>query len=326
MYNLVPPPGVAAEFGFEFNGTHVFLDARVRSGGDYGITVHANVPQLQVIFNTVQIWGVPGEHGTGAPVRPFLTLPTSCGAPPVFSAEMLGTWQDPEAVIPPVVIPWHDSQGEPEGITGCEKLVHFAPSLSISPDTSFSDSPAGLSARVKIPQGLNPEGLATPGLREATVVLPEGVSINPGQATGLVACQPSQENLPDESLADGSQNGESESFDGPPSCPAASKVGSDEVITPLLKKPLVGSIYVLQSNPPDVKLLLAASGEGVNVKLVGTVHLDEATGRITTTFKGTPRYPGTPDAPVSEFVVSFSGGAQAALITPGDVRGIHLER
>src|SRR6202034_933217 len=77
VYNLVPPPGVAAEFGFTFVGVSVFLDARVRSGGDYGITEHANIPQRKVVFNTTTIWGIPGEHGTGAEDKPLLTLPTS---------------------------------------------------------------------------------------------------------------------------------------------------------------------------------------------------------------------------------------------------------
>ena len=62
VYNLVPPAGVAAEFGFDFSGTHIFLDAKVRSGGDYGITEHVNVPQEGVRFNTTTIWGFPGKH------------------------------------------------------------------------------------------------------------------------------------------------------------------------------------------------------------------------------------------------------------------------
>ncbi len=176
----------------------------------------------------------------------------------------------------------------------------------MAPDTSFSDTPAGLTAIVKVPQGLNPEGLAAPGLKETTVTLPEGVVINPGQATGLVACQPSQEDI----------GGEGEEFDGPPSCPAASKVGTDEISTPLLAGRLKGNVYILGSEPPNLQLLVAASGEGVNLKLIGEVHLNEQTGQLTTTFKGTPQYPGTPDAPLNEFVLSFSGGAQAALVTP----------
>jgi hypothetical protein len=311
VYNLVPPPGVAAEFGFVFSGTRTFLDAKVRSGGDYGITEHVNVPQYGVRFNTITIWGVPGEHGTGAPDRPFLTLPTSCGEPPKFSMEMLGTWQNPLATAEPASFAWHNNEGEPVGITGCEKLANFAPSVSLSPDTSYSDTPAGLTARVKVPQGLNPEGLATSGLKETTVTLPKGVAINPGQATGLVACTPEEENLPAEG-----EDGEKEAFDGPPNCLAASKVGTDEIATPLLPNRLKGDVYILQNNPPELQLLVAASGEGVNLKLIGTVHLDTVTGQITTNFKGTKQYPGTPDAPLNEFTLSFSGGAQAALVTP----------
>ena len=308
VYNLVPPPGVAAQFAFTFNGIEVFLDARVRSGGDYGITEHANVPQRKVVFNTTTIWGVPGEH-TGAERKPLLTLPTSCGQPPEFSIEELGTWQD-EGLRPSAIsFPWHDSEDDPVGITGCEKLKHFEPSINLAPDTSFSDTPAGLSATVRVPQGLNPEGLATPGLKETTVVLPEGVAINPGQATGLEACQPSQENI-------GGPESEKETMDGPPSCPAASKVGTDEIATPLLPGRLKGNVYVLQSNPPNLQLLVAAEGEGIYLKLIGTVHLNEQTGQLTTTFKGTPQDPGTPDAPLNEFVLSFSGGPQAALVTP----------
>ncbi len=314
VYNLVPPVGVAAEFGFDFLGIQVFFDAKVRSGGDYGITIHSNFPQDKVLFNTTTIWGIPGGHGTGAASKPLLTLPTSCvesggTQQPVFSVEMLGTWQNPEATAPLMRTPVHDSEGASTGYTGCERLVHFQPTVSLAPDTSFSDTPAGLSATVKVPQGLNPEGLPTPGLEETTVVLPEGVAINPGQATGLVACQSSEENI-------GGPEAEKETMDGPPSCPAASKVGTDEISTPLLPKRLKGNVYVLQHNPPELQLLVAAEGEGVYLKLIGAVHLNEQTGQLTTTFKGTPQDPGTPDAPLNEFVLSFSGGPQAALVTP----------
>jgi hypothetical protein len=317
VYNLVPPPGVAAELGFIFNGQHALLDARVRSGGNYGVTVHGDVPQEGVNFNTIQIWGVPGEH-TGAPLKPFLTLPTSCGEPPVFSAEMLGTWQNPNEQIQPISFPWHDSEGRPVGIIGCERLVHFEPSFTAGPESSFSDSPTGLTTITRVPQNVNQEGLATSGVQKVKVTLPPGVAINPGQATGLAACQFSETDLPV-----GEENGEEERFDGPASCPIASKVGTAEVATPLLRGRLKGNIYVLQSNPPEVKLLLTASGEGVYVKEVGTVHLDEETGQITATFEGNPGYQGIPDAPVSELVASFSGGAQAALITPATCGEYH---
>jgi hypothetical protein len=57
-------------------------------------------------------------------------------------------------------------------------------------------------------------------------------------------------------------------------------------------------------------LLIQAAGEGVEVKLQAVVHLNERTGQLTTTLLETPQ------APVSAFRLSFSGGAQAALATP----------
>ncbi len=328
VFNLVPPPGVAAQFAFDIDGIDVFLDARVRSGGDYGITEHVDdLPKREVVFNSTTIWGVPAEashdflrRGTGcvedgmggcgskAPLAGFLTLPTSCSGPKTGVAEIVGTWEDEHAHASQEFTT-HDFEETPSGFTGCERLVHFEPTANIAPDTTFSDTPAGLTATVRIPQGLNSEGLATSGLKETTVTLPEGVAINPGQATGLVACQVSEENV-------GGPESEDESEDGPPSCPAASKVGTDEVATPLLANKLKGNVYILQNDPPELQLLVAASGEGVNLKLIGTVHLNETTGQLTTTFKGTPQDPGTPDAPLTEFSLSFSGGPQAALVTP----------
>jgi uncharacterized repeat protein (TIGR01451 family) len=328
IFNLVPPPGVAAMFGFDITGgIPVLIEARVRSGGDYGITAHtANVPQRETLVFSGTFWGVPAEashdslrRGAGcsnqygcastASPTPFLTLPTSCQGPQEFETEETSTWQSEH--VTPAKFPFfsHNQQGEPEGFTGCDSLVHFEPTVEIAPDTTRADTPAGLSATLKVPQGVNADGLATSGLRNTTVVLPEGVAINPGQATGLAACQsgkgPGTDNLPPSP-----SEGESEEWDGPAECPAASKVGEDEISTPLLPNKLKGSVYTLQSNPPELKLLVAASGEGVNLKLIGTVHLNTVTGQLTTTFENTP------DTPLNEFVLRFSGGAQAALVTP----------
>jgi hypothetical protein len=322
VYNLVPPPGVAAQFGFSLHGVSTFLDARVRSGGDYGITEHVNdLAQRKIKFNTITLWGVPAESGhdflrggvgcledgkggcgSRGPLEPFLTLPTSCQGPLTFGVDLLGTWQDENARAEASFLT-HDNEDTPVGFEGCQKLVHFAPTASIAPDTSAADTPSGLTVNVHAPQGENPESLATAGVKNTTVTLPEGVVINPGQATGLVACQPSQENI-------GGPEAEGEGEDGPPSCPAASKVGTDEISTPLLPDKLEGSVYILQSNPPNLQLLIAASGDGVNLKLVGRVSLDKATGQLTTTFEKTP------DIPFTDFRLFFSGGAQAALATP----------
>jgi hypothetical protein len=325
VYNIVPPRGIPAQFGFTVLGVNTFLDAGVRTGGDNGITEHVDnvVEKYFVTSNTITLWGIPAEAShddercvddgsgtdctTGAASevepKPFLTLPTACGAPPRFSIES-NSWQEPNTVAKAEFL-MHGSNGAPTGFTGCERLVHFGPVVSIAPDTSFSDSPAGLGVEVRMPPDVNPEGLATAGLKDTTVTLPEGVVINPGQATGLQACQPSEENL-------GGGEEKREEEEGSVSCPAASKVGTAEIETPLLKEKLTGSVYVLQTNPPNLQLLVAVSGEGVNLKLVGNVHLNEATGQLTTAFENTP------DLPFTTFKLEFSGGAQAALATPVD--------
>jgi len=212
----------------------------------------------------------------------------------------------------------HDSDHDPEGFTGCERLA-FGPLISTSPDTGQADTPAGLTVEVNPSVGglVSPEGLSTSDIEDTTVTLPEGVVINPGQAAGLQTCQETAEQS-----SIGTENA--------PSCPSASKVGTVKVKTPLLEgsaeKELEGSVYVLQSNPPELHLLVAVSGDGVNLKLVGIVHLDEASGQLTTTFGEQPDVEASdpflkghlrlPQLPFTSFKLSFSGGAQAALDTP----------
>jgi hypothetical protein len=329
VFNIVPPAGVPAEFAAIIAGIVTTFDASVRSGGDYGITEHINnIPRKNLLANVLTLWGVPADHShdrfrTGAdggckeangkivpeegegglqcvpstaPLKPFLTLPTACGAPQPFSLR-LNTWQD-GAYGPFSTFLTHDSSGSPVGFTGCEQLG-FAPLITTAPDTASADTPAGLTVEVKPPIGglSEPGGLSTSDIQNTTVTLPAGLVINPGQAAGLQACQASQARVGD-------------GVDDPPVCPLASKIGVVEIETPLLPHSLKGNVFILQSNPPNLEMLVAASGEGVNLKLVGNVHLDEATGRLTSTFSGTP------ELPFTNFMLSFSGGAQAALDTP----------
>jgi hypothetical protein len=320
VYNIDPPAGVPDEIGITIEGIETRLDTGVRSGGDYGLTTHVdNIPQRAVTSSILTLWGVPGDpsHGiwrnhltsgcspeevgteacpsVSGEDKPFLTLPTSCSGPLTFSI-WGDAWGFPE-ITGEKSVESHDSNGVPTGLTGCEHLS-FAPTITAEPDTSKADTPAGLTVEVKPPAGglADPEGISTADIQNTTVTLPEGLVINPGQAAGLQACQETEATLKESDEA--------------PVCPAASKVGTDEIETPLLSKPLQGAVYILQSNPPNLELLVAASGQGVNLKLVGHVHLDEATGRLTSTFSGTP------ELPFTSFRLSFSGGAQAALATP----------
>jgi uncharacterized repeat protein (TIGR01451 family) len=322
VFNMVPPPGVPDEFAFSVAGIHSFFDAGVRSGDGYGLVEHVdNIPAVSLDVNILTLWGVPAEashdaarHGlfdstgkntclegcaSGALPKPFVTLPTSCVGAQTFTIRGLATWQDPNATAEANRVT-HDSNEAPAGFTGCEHLS-VDPSLSAVPDTSFGDTPAGFSVDVKVPQEALtiPNSLVASTIKNTTVTLPEGVVINPGQAAGLVACQAAEANVHSE---------------GPQSCPAASKVGTVHIRTPLLEgeldSELEGNVYVLQSNPPNLQLLLAASGDGIYLKLVGDVHLNERTGQLTTTFSETP------ELPFTDLKLDFSGGGQAALATP----------
>jgi hypothetical protein len=348
VYNIVPPVGVADQIGFEIEGIETLINTGVRTGSDYGLTSHApNTPERAVTGAVLTLWGEPGDSshnpwrqpqvngisegagggcgeaatnelclspGTGPP---FLTLPTQCSGPVPFSIRS-NTWEHPQTWTETVTTLSHDSNHEPVGFTGCEHLG-FGPSISALPDTAKADTPAGLTVEVKPPVGglTTPEGLSTSDIEDTTVTLPEGVVVNPGQAAGLQACQetPEQSGIGTENAA---------------ACPLASKVGTVKIRTPLLEgsaeKELEGDVYILQSNPPQLHLLVAVSGDGVNLKLVGIVRLDERTGRLTTTFGEQPEVEAQdpflkghlrlPQLPFTDFRLSFSGGAQAALATP----------
>jgi len=325
VFNIVPPAGEPAEFGFQIESINTLLGTSVASGSNFAIDTQVNnIPQVGVLGSYLTLWGQPtnsshdpfrvkgltSNAGSGEE-RPFLTLPTSCEGPQEYSVSMSG-WEDPSDVVHARFLS-HNASDEPTGFTGCENL-NFSPALKASADTSNADTPAGLSVEVKPQIGglLAPDGLGTSDIKEATVTLPPGVVINPGQAAGLEACGPSEDGL-----TTAAEEAEGREDSGPPSCPLASKVGTDEITLPILKNSLQGNVYILESEPPHIKILIAASGEGVNVKLVGNVSLNEQTGQLTTTVEtGYQKFPGIPQAPVSDFKLSFSGGAQAALDTP----------
>ncbi len=315
VFNIQPPTGVPAEFAFNVSSVLVFVNAKVRTGSDSGVsaTISGLSQGLPLGDTTLTLWGVPadpvhdvrrGQCAQGfipecsepstAPALPLMTNTTACAATPMTATARADSWQEP-GVFDSASFD-AGSLGNALTVDGCG-ILPFEPSVTVTPDTTAADTPAGLTVDVKMPQDglLNPVGLAPAAVKNATVTLPAGVVINPGQATGLAACLPSQDGI---------------GSDGPSSCPAASKVGTVAVTTPLLPDKLEGNVYVLQSNPPELKLLVAASADGVNLKLVGDVHLDENTGRLTTTFKNTPQLPFT------DLKLAFSGGAQAALATP----------
>jgi hypothetical protein len=312
VYNMVPPAGVPAMFAANAYFFNVYIEARVRTGADYGVTAFLSniTSDYPLESSTLTLWGVPADPshdaqrlceglnsktgcGAGIPRKPFLTNPTSCGGPQETTAS-IDSWKRPGEWVTASAFPFG------ERITGCS-LLNFDPTIAVRPTTSFADSPTGLSLDLHVPQNENPEGLAEADLKNTVVTLPAGVTLNPAAANGLDGCSPAQIDL---------KRAE------PANCPDASKVGTVEVETPLLEHPLKGAVYVATQNDNPFGSLLALyiavddPQTGVVVKLAGRVNPDPQTGRLTTTFQENPQLP------FEDLRLAFFGGPRAALRTP----------
>jgi DNA-binding beta-propeller fold protein YncE len=332
VYNMVPPPGAPAEIAFTAakinGGTAEPVTLVVRSDGDYGVTAEVrNVSEeIPIDGSELTLWGVPAnaahnserflpssqERGgpgnqnheplpAGTPEVPFLTNPTRCG--PVKDATIMAdSWLHPGKLAEdgrPVAGSenWVTAEAQmyPDGITGCSKLF-FEPQIEVMPATTVADSPMGMTVDLRVPQNENPYNLATSALKNATVTLPQGVSISPSAGNGLAGCEPGQVHLGSET---------------PPECPNASQVGKVELTTPLLPEPLTGQIYLSSQHAGNTfHMFIVIEGQGVLVKLEGTVEANTSTGQIVSSFDENPQ------VPFSEIKLTFYSGANAALATP----------
>ncbi len=352
VFNLVPAPGEPARFGFETESTPVTIDIGVRTGRDYAVVANVtNITEaVSYLSSNVTLWGVPGDtrhdsardwsclnddlldstyefgnQGTPcAPERqekpvPFLTMPSSCTGE-LQTAVQADAWSG-EVSPPPTY------QEPLQGMSGCSELP-FAASIGVAPDVQETSKPTGLNVHVHIPQetSANPEGLAGANVKDMTVTLPRGVTINPAGADGLEACSDGQVgyepalseppgkldfsgSLP-EPLNPGMFLG-SEGF-----CPNGAKIGTVKISIPVIAHPLIGSVYLASQDANPFGSLLAMyivaedSVSGVLVKLAGEVKLDPTTGQITATFENTPQ------APFEDAELHFFGGDRAPLSTP----------
>jgi hypothetical protein len=313
VWNLVPPDGVVARFGFQVASVIVTIDMRVRSDGDYNLVADIGKLSslLQIYGSKLTLWGVPADHNGDGPVaftdeyfdgtygapgteprRAFLTAPTKCG-PPLTTTISATSWQQPDRVVT-------DAYTPAEGITGCEALS-FGSALDLRPESSRAGVPAPYAVTLSVPQSDDPDALATPTVKDVAVTLPEGVAVSPSSAGGLVGCSDAQAAL--RSLQQ-------------PACPAASKIGTVEIETPLLAQPLTGAIFLGQPKSMEarsgemLRTLLIASGEGVTVKLEGKITPDPLTGRLSAVFLDNPQLP------FSLLTLRFQGGPRAPLTNP----------
>ena len=253
--------------------------------------------------------------------KPFLAMPTSCTGEALTTTMTAESWQEPGEVVT-------GPTAESPAVVGCKRL-DFSPRLTVKPsepEATATESPSGLNVDLKIPQEESLEGLAEADLKEAVVKLPAGMTVSPSAAKGLGVCTDTPE--PGEPGEPEREGGEIELLSARPvKCPSSSKLGTVEVITPLLEHPLEGSVYLAQqsANPFGslFALYIVAEGSGVTIKLPGEIKLDRATGQLMADFgrdpatsakTGKPEF--LPQQPFSELRMHFFGGARAPLVTP----------
>jgi hypothetical protein len=321
VFNLVPGPGVVAEFGFVVLGAPVVIEIGVNPEPPYQLVAYStNISQLAE-FDAVRLtfWGDPsnsshdnergceGACSVDIPDVPFLTMPTSCAGPLSLSLEA-DSWEQPGLWTVPVA-ETNDglSPPTPLGVTGCESL-HFAPTTVAQPTSRAASSPTGFDFDLNVTdEGLtNPKGFSQSDIEKTEVLLPEGMTIDPSQAVGLAACTEAQ--LQQESPA------------SPPAvgCPEASKVGTIEVETPLLAgEVLDGSLFVAEpyenrAGDSLIALYVVIQDPKLGILIVQPLRVepDATTGRLLAVAENMPQLP------FSHFRLHFREGSRAPLVSP----------
>jgi hypothetical protein len=277
----------------------ISIPVSLRTTSDYGVrlTVSEVTQQIPLAGYNMTIWGFPakgehdesrfaigepgnpancpasfeskctGPHFAPIPVKPLTSNPSVCTGKPLTVTLDVSTYQDPGHVA-------HAADTYPE-TTDCEQQT-FRPVFNVDVTNHGSDSPAGLEIQLKAPQPLSFS--ASPSqIRSATLLLPEGLNINPDAADGQGICTDAEANFDSE---------------GPAECPDLAKIGNFDIESPALDGPLKGSLYFGEPKPGDqYRVFMIASGFGINAKIVASVRPDPLTGRLTMSVTDLPQVP-----------------------------------
>jgi hypothetical protein len=319
LYNIEPPRGSPAEFGFYYQAIVVTLLARLRpSDNGIDIVTQKTPNSIPVPKFEVMLWGSPSDpshdrlrgvclekfYGYNASFGdcslktrsgvPFLRTPTSCPGTPLLWGIEMNTYQHPETFV-------HNETTTP-AMTGCG-FNPFDPVFGLAPSTRAPHTPSGVDAEVRMPQDASITGLAPADVRRVTVTLPDGLTINPSSADGLGACTDAQLLLKQEGAA---------------ACPDASKLGTVRLRTPELDHEIGGSIFLRSQSSSDplsgelfrIAVEIRSDDDGIDIKLPGSLSVNPTNGQVTTTFAELPQLP------FERFTLHFQEGPRAPLVTP----------
>jgi hypothetical protein len=336
FYNLEPPKGVPADFAFNTVFVQAHIYPNVDPAQNYAIkTISPNISNtIDVLGSEVTFWGVPADpahdkfrsfnetfEGVGklygapwgsAAIRPFFTNPSDCGFDNGGTKMRIQSYQQPD-VFSPV-----QEYGSPHNVSGCDDpRFRFEPDVSLQPTSNAAGGSTGLAVSLEVPQrndevkdatelyeqNGNVKAIAIPPMKKAVVKLPQGMTVNPAAAQGLVSCSPEQIGL---------------GTDRPVTCPDASQFGTLSLKTPILpidEQP-EGWVYIAKQNDNpfhnflSLYLVIQEPERGILVKIPGRVDLDPQTGQITTTFDDLPQLP------LEEMEMNIKGGLRAGLVNP----------
>jgi hypothetical protein len=288
VYNVVPPSNRPARLGIVVRPIGGLLgkivlpvDIDVRDDSDYGlINVIKDIPRtLNGLPLTITSMSLTLDGRT--PAGPFFIVnPTSC-APNSVSITI-----DSYASSRPV------TAKAPYRATNCDS-VPYSPQQVADFDSHGIDQPTGATIGLTLPENVNDR--APSHTSKAIVRLPTGIGFNPAVADdGLTLCSPAQF---------GKQG------DDPIRCPASSQLGTVTFDNPLLGV-VAGKVYFGRTTGHPYQIYFYAQKQGVTVKLVGNITLNEDTGQITTVLDGLPQVPYT------RFLLTFFGGPRGVLTTP----------
>jgi hypothetical protein len=318
IYNLTPPHPreEIARFGFFAIRYPVFIDIKVRTAGDYGVTatVHGAPGLAGLLASRTTLWGDPADESHDeqrltakealscvtaceaaggkrastislADRKAFLTNPSICESMGIGLA--VTSYQVPGRVF--------EKSAPLSPITACAGLP-FAPTFSAEPTSHVPGAPTGLKTKLVLPQHLGEEERGTATMREARVTLPEGMQIAAGAANWIGTCSDEQVGFHKEVDT---------------ACPDNSKLGTATIISPAISTPIEGTIYQRSPQPGhQFGLWLTADALGLHIKLPGELEPDKTTGRLTAVFRDLPQ------VPVEEIDLDVWGGARAPLQNP----------
>jgi hypothetical protein len=263
IYNIAPQAGYPAEFAVSTAAKMIPMYASVvHTSSGYRVRVSApGIPAAQgPVGVSLTFFGNPAavDKTGGRPVA-FVTNPADCSGGPLSARIELDSWENPGRWVS------KEATTYPQ-VSGCN-VLQFNPSIELAPSTSSeggttqADEPSGYNVDLKVPQIEAFSELATPELKDATVTLPEGVSVSPSAADGLEGCRetgpeginigssnpekigPGGQDLehPEATeLGAGQAGGSGSPYDdgfyhtAHGHCPLASTLGTVEVFTPLL--------------------------------------------------------------------------------------------